>query len=119
MSKRPIKLKKYSKNYETNINCQNTIEFILYLPSTAGHGASFIIMICEPSEIPLYNTNFSFTSGYQLKIDNGLEIGLVSTSPLSTRNPSDSVCACCNSYCEPICVPVLLCLESLKLLKEP
>jgi hypothetical protein len=45
-------------------------------------------MIYTPPEAVLERTNFSFASGCHLEIAHGLEMGLVSTSPLRTGTPS-------------------------------
>lgn len=56
-------------------------------------------MICIPSETPLWKTNFSFVSRYQLKTAFGLGMGLVSISPLSSWTLSGldlcRPCTCC------------------------
>lgn len=75
-------------------------------------------MICIPSETLLDKTSFPCASGYQLMLDSGLEIGLLPTSPLSTGNPSVQIVHVVTVTLS-LCVLVLLCLESLKLLKEP
>lgn len=50
---------------------KDAVEFIFCWPSTARYTA-ILRVACFPGEIPMAETQFSFTSGYQLKMASSL-----------------------------------------------
>ena len=73
-------------------------------------------MHCILNRTPLGKTNSSFVSSYQLVVASGLWVGLVPTSPLSSRTPSGLVlcrpCACYHGLCVFVCVCVCVCARA-------
>ena len=55
---------------------KDVLQFIFCWPSTAGHTAFPLRVVCFPSETPLKKTKFPFASGYKSEITSSLIMGM-------------------------------------------
>lgn len=92
---------------------RDAIELVFCLAIYYWTWGLFMRIICFPNGTPLEKTKFLFASAYQLEMASGWGMETVSAS-LSALGPHlVNIWACCLGLCELLCVPPLLCLESL------